>query len=60
MAAFNKVKKNLKKQRKEKEVKLNAFDKFCSLNVKAVMRKTSLTSMLPSMWTTTTVPLERA
>eukprot|EP00957_Ditylum_brightwellii_P194949 14852996-Ditylum_brightwellii.AAC.1 len=27
-AAFNKAKKNLKKQRKEKEVELNAFNKF--------------------------------
>eukprot|EP00957_Ditylum_brightwellii_P194760 14835464-Ditylum_brightwellii.AAC.1 len=32
-AAFNKAKKNPKKQRKEKEVKLNAFGKFCSLPV---------------------------
>eukprot|EP00957_Ditylum_brightwellii_P169782 12922745-Ditylum_brightwellii.AAC.1 len=34
-AAFNKAKKNLKKQRKEKEVKLNAFDKFHVLNVES-------------------------
>eukprot|EP00957_Ditylum_brightwellii_P102197 7790453-Ditylum_brightwellii.AAC.1 len=34
-AAFNKAKKNLKKQKKEKEVKLNAFDKFCSLNIES-------------------------
>eukprot|EP00957_Ditylum_brightwellii_P098115 7475135-Ditylum_brightwellii.AAC.1 len=27
-AAFNKAKKNLKKQRKEKELKLSAFNKF--------------------------------
>eukprot|EP00957_Ditylum_brightwellii_P062498 4742961-Ditylum_brightwellii.AAC.1 len=32
-AAFNKTEKNLKKQKKEKEVKLNAFDKCRSLNV---------------------------
>eukprot|EP00957_Ditylum_brightwellii_P168550 12829437-Ditylum_brightwellii.AAC.2 len=32
-ATFNKAKQNLKKQKKEKGVKLNAFDKFCSLNV---------------------------
>eukprot|EP00957_Ditylum_brightwellii_P126102 9612998-Ditylum_brightwellii.AAC.1 len=32
-AALNKAKKDLKKQMKEKEVNLNAFDKFCSLNV---------------------------
>ena len=31
---FNKVEKNLKK-RKDKEVKLNVFDKFCSLNVES-------------------------
>eukprot|EP00957_Ditylum_brightwellii_P014416 1085250-Ditylum_brightwellii.AAC.1 len=34
-ANFNKAKKNLKTQRKEKEAKLNAFDKFCSLNVES-------------------------
>eukprot|EP00957_Ditylum_brightwellii_P054767 4150045-Ditylum_brightwellii.AAC.1 len=32
---FNKAKKNLKKQRKEKEVKLNAFNKFHSLTVES-------------------------
>eukprot|EP00957_Ditylum_brightwellii_P210978 15365622-Ditylum_brightwellii.AAC.1 len=31
-AALNKAKKNLKNQKKQKEVELNAFDKFCSLN----------------------------
>eukprot|EP00957_Ditylum_brightwellii_P143475 10930351-Ditylum_brightwellii.AAC.1 len=34
-ATFNKDKKNLKKQMKEKEVELNAFNKFCSLNVES-------------------------
>eukprot|EP00957_Ditylum_brightwellii_P125905 9597888-Ditylum_brightwellii.AAC.1 len=33
--ALNKAKKNLKNQKKQKEVKLNAFDKFCSLNVES-------------------------
>eukprot|EP00957_Ditylum_brightwellii_P021325 1608324-Ditylum_brightwellii.AAC.1 len=33
--SFNKAKNNLKKQRKEKEVKLKAFDIFCSLNVES-------------------------
>eukprot|EP00957_Ditylum_brightwellii_P207034 15351174-Ditylum_brightwellii.AAC.1 len=32
-AALNKAKKNLRNQKKQKEVKLNAFNKFCSLNV---------------------------
>eukprot|EP00957_Ditylum_brightwellii_P058584 4442970-Ditylum_brightwellii.AAC.1 len=31
--ALNKAKKNLKKQKKEKQAKLNAFNKFCTLNV---------------------------
>eukprot|EP00957_Ditylum_brightwellii_P204908 15341334-Ditylum_brightwellii.AAC.1 len=35
IATLNKAKKNLKKQRKEKEIKLNAFNKFCSLNVES-------------------------
>eukprot|EP00957_Ditylum_brightwellii_P065261 4950161-Ditylum_brightwellii.AAC.1 len=34
-AALNKAKTNLKKQRKEKQVKLNAFNKFCTLNVES-------------------------
>eukprot|EP00957_Ditylum_brightwellii_P041097 3111738-Ditylum_brightwellii.AAC.1 len=34
-AALNKAKKTLKEQKKEKEVELNAFDKFCSLNVES-------------------------
>eukprot|EP00957_Ditylum_brightwellii_P000878 69819-Ditylum_brightwellii.AAC.1 len=33
--AVKKAKKNLKQQKKEKQVKLNAFDKFCTLNVES-------------------------
>eukprot|EP00957_Ditylum_brightwellii_P194716 14832398-Ditylum_brightwellii.AAC.1 len=32
-AALKKAKKNLKKETKDRQVKLNAFDKFCTLNV---------------------------
>eukprot|EP00957_Ditylum_brightwellii_P028871 2181244-Ditylum_brightwellii.AAC.1 len=34
-AALNKAKTNLKKQKKEKEVELNAFDKCCTLNIES-------------------------
>eukprot|EP00957_Ditylum_brightwellii_P195539 14899403-Ditylum_brightwellii.AAC.1 len=34
-AALKKAKKNLKQQKKEKQVELNAFDKFCTLNVES-------------------------
>eukprot|EP00957_Ditylum_brightwellii_P153267 11664942-Ditylum_brightwellii.AAC.1 len=33
--ALKKAKKHLKQQKKEKQVKLNAFGKFCTLNVKS-------------------------
>eukprot|EP00957_Ditylum_brightwellii_P157966 12023755-Ditylum_brightwellii.AAC.1 len=33
--ALKRAKKHLKQQKKEKQVKLNVFDKFCTLNVKS-------------------------
>eukprot|EP00957_Ditylum_brightwellii_P180595 13756302-Ditylum_brightwellii.AAC.1 len=33
--ALNKAKKNLRNQKKQKKVKLNAFDELCSLNVES-------------------------
>eukprot|EP00957_Ditylum_brightwellii_P045406 3441509-Ditylum_brightwellii.AAC.1 len=35
ITALNKLKKYLRNQKKQKEVKLNAFNKFCSLNVES-------------------------
>eukprot|EP00957_Ditylum_brightwellii_P135724 10350070-Ditylum_brightwellii.AAC.1 len=34
-ATLNKAKKNLRSQKEQNEVELNAFDKLCSLNVKS-------------------------
>eukprot|EP00957_Ditylum_brightwellii_P018224 1373128-Ditylum_brightwellii.AAC.1 len=56
-AAFNKAKKNLKKQKKEKKSSLTPLINFVLLISKAAMRKTSLTSMLPLRWITMTVLL---
>eukprot|EP00957_Ditylum_brightwellii_P026921 2035245-Ditylum_brightwellii.AAC.1 len=47
-AAFNKAKKNLKKQRKEKEVKLNTFHQFCSLNVESSNEEEEPTKHTPT------------
>eukprot|EP00957_Ditylum_brightwellii_P124245 9470923-Ditylum_brightwellii.AAC.1 len=56
-AAFNKDKKNLKKQKKGKEVELNNFNKCCTLNVESSNEDDKPKSMSPLMWTTMTVPL---
>eukprot|EP00957_Ditylum_brightwellii_P118645 9049789-Ditylum_brightwellii.AAC.1 len=47
-AAFNKAKKNLKKQKKEKEVELNTFDKFCSLHVESSNEEDKLNKHAPT------------
>eukprot|EP00957_Ditylum_brightwellii_P168016 12790137-Ditylum_brightwellii.AAC.1 len=47
MAALSKAKKNLKKQRKQKEVKIDTFDKLCSLNVESSNKKGKLNEHAP-------------
>eukprot|EP00957_Ditylum_brightwellii_P198800 15153395-Ditylum_brightwellii.AAC.1 len=45
MAALNKAK---KKQKKEKEVEINAFDKFCSFNVESSDEEGKLKESAPA------------
>eukprot|EP00957_Ditylum_brightwellii_P134397 10245798-Ditylum_brightwellii.AAC.1 len=56
-AAFNKLRKIFKSRRKKNNLSLTLLINFVLLTLKAAMRKTSLTSMLPPMWTTMTVSL---
>eukprot|EP00957_Ditylum_brightwellii_P071983 5470813-Ditylum_brightwellii.AAC.1 len=46
MATLNKAK---KKQKKEKEVKINAFNKFCSLNVESSDEEGELKESAPAV-----------
>eukprot|EP00957_Ditylum_brightwellii_P146352 11143498-Ditylum_brightwellii.AAC.1 len=46
--ALNKAKINLRNQKKQKEVKLNAFDKFCSLNVESSDEEDKLNKHAPA------------